>query len=487
MVQSIHKRWYLLLYPIVLRTCLFSFLATLSVSAVANTVTTTNDTEQVLSQPIQYQGYGLHYPQGLSAVKYIYGPQGNWKAYSGIQNVFGYYAGWGGVVPNQRPKGVDVNQIKQLVSYANGTHATSTPDANRHVLFKLLQNSVLNNGMTYTSFHEHNGRGVNGEVRGAPFTQFWFDDNTVARFMSLAYGAPIPQGLYDTGDFNRWQILSLNNANWVPYLAGKHPDLLVLNGLYEISKGNHWDAYINWWRILNVAGTTYDASNQRYSYPGIKQQYHMGLFKILNDKLMESDEFTISQVNTFIQHSISIRSNILSEQQIENGTPIGWITGDGTSRVGSQSLINTETTALNVLALGTSAKYSFEVGRSPLSKEPGFFLRPHNVLSAVTGLSNPKSFMSYGPYMNFPTRNYRVDFYLRSPSPSGKMAYIDVFDSNNQKVLAGRAIYSSQLASGNRWTRFSLPVAITNTNNSLEFRLYWNGTADLDAAAIRLH
>ncbi len=70
--------------------------------------------------------------------------------------------------------------------------------------------------------------------------------------------------------------------------------------------------------------------------------------------------------------------------------------------------------------------------------------------------------MTFGPYQQYPPNAYLVDFFLRSPSPTGKMATIDVYDAQSGQILA-------------------------SINNSLEFRTYWYGAANMDVAAIRVH
>jgi hypothetical protein len=446
----------------------------------------------VLSQPTQYIGYGLHYPEGLDAVQYLYGPEGTFKEYSVLQDIYGYYSGWsGGPYGNQQPTGTNSTEVAELVAYADGANATTTPDANDHALDQLASGGEATFGSPYVaSFHEHNGRGAGGATKGNPFTQFWFDDNWLARDMSEAYGAPQPFGLWATSDFNRWQILALDTTHWTPYASpAGYPDLLVLNGLYDLATGDTTSAVSVWNQILAIAGTTYDSANQRYSYPGLLSEYYLGLFKILTDKLILSG-LDAGTTSTLVQHAISLRSDMISDQQQESGVPIGWLTGGSAGRTDPSTLINTETTAVDVLGLGAGARYSFEVGRSPLSTPAPsgagqFYLRPHNVLSAVVGLS-PTGFMSYGPYMSFPAGAYTVDYYLRAPSPTGDVAYVDVNDYTINTILASQEVMGSQMVTGNQWTRVSLPVTIPTATDQIEVRVVWRGTTNLDVSTIRI-
>jgi hypothetical protein len=440
-----------------------------------------------------YNGFGMHYPEGTAAAKYLYGTVGTFKSYNNITNIYQYYAGYtGGAFGNQQPTGVVAPAlVGELIGFANGQHATSVPDANDHALFNLAKNATACASARCSSFEEHNGRGAGGAAVRTPFSQFWFDDNWLARNVSIAYGAPNPDGFFNPGDFNRWKILNLDNTNWTPYPnPSGFIDLLALNGLYEISVGNSSQAlaYLN--RALAVAGTKYDATMLRYNYPGVLSEYYLGLMKILADKLINMKGLDTATVDGLIQHSIALRSNILSDQQQESGRPIGWVTGDAaTSRTSATSVINTETTSANILALGAEAVLSYEVGRAPLNSSHcvNCFLRPHNVFSAVVGLTPPSTVMSYGPYTTLPPGNYIVDFYLRTPNPSGNVAYVDVCNNLGKNIFISKVITAGDMLGGNQWTRISLPITVSAGNNTrMEFRLIWYGSGNLDASTIRV-
>lgn len=67
------------------------------------------------------------------------------------------------------------------------------------------------------AFMEHSGRGVNNELFGNPFSNFWFDDNSLAKYMALSYMDAVPSGLHEYDDFTRWRIIGGNWTNWTPY------------------------------------------------------------------------------------------------------------------------------------------------------------------------------------------------------------------------------------------------------------------------------
>ena len=69
------------------------------------------------------------------------------------------------------------------------------------------------------AFHEHNGYGNNNTKLGAPFTNFWFDDNWLARYASQAYFMGLPNGLTSYQNFTRWQIMGGDTSYWTPYMA----------------------------------------------------------------------------------------------------------------------------------------------------------------------------------------------------------------------------------------------------------------------------
>ena len=416
---------------------------------------------QVFSEGIQYTGYGYHFPHGLNAVQYIYGDQGTWRQYTGLENIYGYY-------------NVPQSERDQLIAYANGNNAATCADPNGNVLFGLPYESATASG---TSFEEHNGQGAGGAARGQPFSQFWFDDNWLARYMSQAYGAPQPGGLFD--GTTRWRILG-RDVNGYPQQRGSAPDQDALTGMYDIATGNVGGALAAWYGVLGQSGASYDSNGQQYVYPGLAEEYYLGLWRILTDFLIDAGVSGSDQAN-LLQHSVSLRSNILSEQQISNGNRIGWLTG----RTDASSLINTETTSISVLALCANARICYEAGQSPMSTGPGYFLRPYNALSAVVGAS-PAGYMVYGPYANIPTGSYAVDFILRTPTPGALSVTLDVNDANANQVLGTNVVSGSQFAGGNQWGRFSVGFSVSNPSNSMEFRVNWGGQENLDVSAIRI-
>ena len=87
--------------------------------------------------------------------------------------------------------------------------------------------------------------------------------------------------------------------------------------------------------------------------------FQSGLLRILAERLYNSRSLSDSDENYLLQHSVSLRSNLLTDQQYFQDTqnnqniPIGWVSGPHDSYT---TLINTETTASSVLGLSIGAK-----------------------------------------------------------------------------------------------------------------------------------
>jgi hypothetical protein len=129
---------------------------------------------------------------------------------------------------------------------SNGTLPyTTCRDANGHLLLdfnhdgEIDQTSIPNQG----AFHEHSARGLNNQLMGNPFTNFWFDDNWLARYMSQAYSKALPYGLSEYQDFTRWRILGGHDVYWKPY-GSDYFDTLALDGLYYITVGDLREAAV---------------------------------------------------------------------------------------------------------------------------------------------------------------------------------------------------------------------------------------------------
>ena len=421
--------------------------------------------------------YGRHYPYASRAVTYINGTNGTWKEMNPAEYQWNYYD-----YPDNPPNHPFNRDC--LIPYANGSHFTTARDADGHLLLDWNHDGEIDTNYGGFAFHEHSGKGESGQQQRTTFTHFWFDDNWLARYMNAAYGYPLPNGLSDYTDRTRWRLIGGDTQYWVLYPHDEdYVDQLVLNGLYYLAQGNINAALSKWDRIKTISNFYYNSSNQRYVYPNIDENYHYGLFQIFTSFLMDHPSVPSYKRHELMQHWVSIRSNIISYQEENSSGPIGWRTSNAPCTSNNCPLINTETVAANVLGLGSGAKFTFEAGLYPLSMtNNNYFLRPHNVLSAVVGASNP-GHMTYGPGWQLPAGSYEVDFFLRSPAPTGNIATIDVYNGASSQILDSQVI--NTMASNNEWSRYTLNFSVSGANN-IEYRVYWHGNSNLDVAAIRV-
>ena len=122
-----------------------------------------------------------------------------------------------------------------------------------------------------------------------------------------------------------------------------------------------------------------------------------------------------------------------------------------------------------------------------------FFMRPHNVLSAVTGMSK-EGYMTFGPFIKIPPTDsdskvsFCVEFFLRSPNvdPALALVNIDVYNGVSDDVVAARQVLGSDLEGENIWTRVVLSAAVASAENSIEARVWWYGNSNVDIACVRI-
>lgn len=421
--------------------------------------------------------YGQHFPHGAAAVEYAYGPNGLWRDTTGLEYVWNYNET---CATSAHPY-----DIVTLIRYGANRNVTAR-DSNCVLLGDFDNDGELDGGQSLGfAFFEHAGQGPGGTLSAAPFYHFWFDDNWLAAYMADAYGRPRPAAAFDRGQTVRWRQLGGDNRYWVQYPASEYIDRIALNGIYKLNARDLDGALGDWSAILALSGAHYDWDNQRYDYPNVRETYHLALWTILSEQLL-AEGVSFYRRNEVLQHAMALRSQLLSLQERDSqGRLLGWITDIGNSR----SLINTETLALSVLALGARADWVFEPGYSPMWSAPrNYFLRPHNALSAVVGLSQPGHIV-YGPYWNLEPGYYEVEFALRTPSSASprredRLATLDVYDGKSIVRIEGVRV--SSLPGNNQWQRYRLAVRIEDPSNKTEFRVYWHGHFNLDVGPVRV-
>lgn len=421
--------------------------------------------------------YGRHIPAGEEAVNYIYSDsEGTWKYIDDLNYIWNYYEHFA----------TDTHPFDReaLIAAADGNTLFTARDANGYLLCDFNKNLEIDPDERHCgyAFHEHSGKGVNGTSRGNPFSQFWLDDNWLARYMSEAYGRPHPNGIVAHPDtFMRWRILGADSTNWFPYNSD-HFDTLALDGLYFITRGDLSNAIRVWNRSLEKSLAIYINDLQQYEYPGIHENYHMGLWKIFTEMILD-ENIESNLRHRVIQHAVSLRSQILNNQEKDDkGNRFGWISNIGVYT----SLINTEGVSVNSLALGANSKLVFEADSSPMSVGNGFFKREYHAVSAVVGLSFP-GYLSFGPNIPLPSGSYTIQFCLRAPNPINNIAVVDIFDVTDSRVIRSMVLGINHFqAVPNQWNLIEMAVSISAEMHSYEFRTYWNGKSNLDISYVRV-
>jgi hypothetical protein len=156
--------------------------------------------------------------------------------------------------------------------------------------------------------------------------------------------------------------------------------------------------------------------------------------------------------------------------------------------------MNTETIAVNSLALAAGAKSVYSAGQAPLQTPAGgnYVRTSTGLLQAVPGTSSP-GHMSFGPNQTFAPGSYNAEFVMRSNNPAAgtQVANIEVYDARTGTSIVPPTILTagSFAVDGtyDRFIRFTLPFTISSADNSLEFRVWWYGGSNpLDIAEIRV-
>lgn len=416
--------------------------------------------------------YGTHQPNGEAAVEYIVGAEGMWKDVQAVEYRWNYYAQ---CADPDRPF-----DKRALLAAADGTRFFTAPDANCNLLWDANHDGALDADSGGHAFHEHNGRGAQGQLLATPFTMFWFDDNWVAREMTRAYGLTSPDGLSDALQV-RWRVLDGTTVGWTPYGDYRYFDRMALDGIFYLAGGDIGRAMQRWEAIRDRSGYFYDDAARRYVYPNIDENYHVALFEILTSLLMDRTAVTDDSSTELVQHWVSLRSGILSHQEHRGGELLGWRSSIGNAG----SLMNTETISLCVLALGAGAVTVFEAGLPPLQSEShGYQRTADNVLAAIAGTSEP-GYLTLGASRKYPAGRYQIQFFLRSPGSADDVARLEIVDTSRAQAIATRDVSGADLALNNAWSRIDVDIDL-EADSPLEFRTYWQGTANMDVAAIRI-
>lgn len=418
--------------------------------------------------------YGQHIPHGRAAVDYLLGSSGTWRDQSGIRYGWNYYAHC--ATPSHP------HNRRALLIESAVTNSTA-PDANC-ILFgdKNSNGELSDDDVGGYAFHEHAGRGPGGELVEEPFYHFWFDDNWLARYVTDAYERPPPSGLHDLTHHVRWRVLGGDNSHWEPYGPSQHADKVALNGILKINGGDFAGALADWQAIKHLSAAVFDPAERRHLYSFARESiYYLGLWAILSERLLAAHS-DFAERSDVLQHAVSLHSALLALQETNaSGERLGWRTGTI-----SRALINTETTAIAVLALAANASWALEPGHPPLQNSEGYYVRnSDDGLSAVAGQS-PPGYMVLGPHWSLPPGTYDVEFTLRTASNgiTAALATLDVHAGVDP--LVSTIIDHRNAPRPKEWQRYRLTTRIGDNSRPIDFRVFWHGYYDLDVGTVRV-
>jgi len=420
--------------------------------------------------------YGIDIPNGLSAVKYIYGPEGTWKHIDRLHYGYNYYKACADA--HRHP----YNRL-ELIQEANGSKAYTAGDGNCHLLFHTTSNEIQYNVNAY-AFEEHNGRGADGKTLGNPFSNFWYDDNWLARYMSTAYSKPMPAGLTYYAGFIRWKIIGGDIEKWIVYHNDeKAVDLLALNGLYYLLINEPFNAFLKFNTIISLSGSKYNNTTKQYDFSNMHDVYYYGLALILVTKLIDYAKLPQNVHNALIPYALSLRSHLLLLQQKKNGYLISWLSGDD-----PDNLINTETTASSVLGLSTDSLYTFEIGAMEVPGSKTIINNKNNSIIATPKKTKVGTIAETTPVMFLlnHSHEYRAIFYLRGTKPDVVGAVIGTLNviGPNAQILLSKNMYLRS-EDGRTWTREVISIPVYK-NEKLSFSIKWTGHNTLETSFIRI-
>lgn len=429
-----------------------------------------------LSHCVNSWCFGIDIPNGLAAVNYIYGPEGTWRHIDGLRYRYNYYKSC-----SDSAAGHPYNRA-ELVKEANGSKFYTAGDGDCHLLFHAYGDTIQRYVNAY-AFEEHNGRGAGGKILGNPFSNFWYDDNWLAHYMSSAYSKSTPAGLTMYSGFVRWKIIDGSTHGWTLYHNDQRAvDLLALNGLYYFAVHEPFNAFLKFNTIISLSGAAYNRVTKQYDFTRMQTVYYYGLALILVTKLMDSRGLPHNVQGALVPYALSLRAHLLQLQQKKDGHFISWLSGDS-----AHDLINTETTVSAVLGLSTDAFYTFEADGMAVAARGEIINRKNNTIIAIPGKTKigaiartvPVSFL-YGSH------HYKAVFYLRGNKADVVGAHIGRV---NVVGASGETLFSQDIvlncSDSKTWTRevISIPV---HDNGKLSFTVIWAGHNTLQVSLIRI-
>ncbi|KAJ3059751.1 hypothetical protein HDU98_004213 [Podochytrium sp. JEL0797] len=328
----------------------------------------------VLSQP-NHAHYGQHVSRGIPALTHILGPLGTYRPVTLLIYEYNYYSKWA------TPK--HPFDFQKVIEAGSHPPAMSTArDADGILLGDFNQDGEVDESEnTGFAFVEHWGVGNTGTQQSGPFCHAWFDDNYVARVAMRVYGGPEPWGLYESSVKSRFVVLEGDKTH-DPYPnamedEAQYPDQISLHALHLANNGK-WNKVVeSVHALLKKSAARYNIVTKRFDYPAIRDFYHLCDMKLVVQRVLDSGFKKLSEKERvwMFQHAVALESWIMSLhiRNAESGVFSSWKTG---MKVGDGSLINTETTTLAMLALGSGAQWKFEPTEEPMCPGAGFVQFP---------------------------------------------------------------------------------------------------------------
>ena len=352
---------------------------------------------------------GKHHPYGNNAMTYIYSSDGFWKSLQHLDYTYEKY-----VASANHP----FSAAEFDKGIAKGQYLTCK-DEEEHLFGDLNSDGILDSNLqSYYAFNTHNGRtGANvNHATISPANSFFYSTNYLGRILANIYGTDIPFGLATYNDKIKWSILS--GYNGPAYLYTGEVSLTTasdyaLKGIYYLDSNQQPQALTIYNSLITFLAPSYNAnfSIMEYNYSNLLSNYDLALTLIFI-----SSFYYTTRDDTALQHSVSLRSILLTRQQQSTtvySTSVvktGWLNVDGV-------LAFTET-ALAIIALGIGADLTYEILLPPFTSGGA---SPNN----VTRLQNhhryhkiltdywPTTNIGSGPSVTLPLGIVNFEMYVR--------------------------------------------------------------------------
>ncbi|KAI8610969.1 hypothetical protein BC830DRAFT_698906 [Chytriomyces sp. MP71] len=256
--------------------------------------------------------HGQHLSRGFAALAHAKGPHGTFRAISTLSYECNYYKKW---ATPAHPYSLEA----VLDAASHPPHITTCRDADGILLADFDGDGEIDVVQIKDAkvFVEHWGLQEDGSL-GTPFSQAWFDDNWVARIAMQAYCDEEPWGLHDSWHdsadgalFPRFVVIDGGAKDPYPEAVedpAQYPDQISLHALY-LANREDWKCVQKCFDALLVkSGATFLSSEMRWSYPAIRDFYHLCDMKLVGQRLLDSGFLNERAASDTLQHVVSLHS-----------------------------------------------------------------------------------------------------------------------------------------------------------------------------------